>query len=298
MVQEVEGKLEIGDVILYNKTWKPPASPVAKLIFIHGFNDHINRYYELFPTLASRGIEVCGFDQRGWGRSVKKPSDRGLTGPTKTVIEDIVSFISVHLPSSIPVFVMGHSMGGNEALVLACDRNYAEIVGQIRGWILESPLIAFAKGSEPSRITIFFGSLAANLLPSKQLLSTVPTENLSRDPDVVQSLANDPLLHGYGTLEGLSGMLERVGDLTGGKISLNKSVQSVWIGHGNEDKVTSYEASKKWFEENCTDIKDKEFKTYEGCYHQLHADLQEERLLFAEDVANWILNRLRSGTKL
>lgn len=54
-----------------------------------GFSDHINSYYTLFPTLASRGIQTHAFDQRGWGRSVYSPSHRGLTGPTSTVLGDM-----------------------------------------------------------------------------------------------------------------------------------------------------------------------------------------------------------------
>lgn len=223
---------------------------------------------------------------------------KGLTGNTKVVIGDIVSFISSHLPSSVPVFVMGHSMGGAEVLHLACDRKYAEIVGQIRGWILESPFIAFPKGYEPNFLTIFFGRLAANFLPRKQMASPLPPENLTRDSEVVESLKNDPLLHGYGTLEGLSGMLDRSNDLADGKVTLNKEVKSIWLGHGTEDKATSFDGSKKWFETHCQDVEDKEYKIYDGCYHQLHADLPAERLKFADDVGDWILNRVKREVKL
>ncbi|CCU80195.1 unnamed protein product [Blumeria hordei] len=298
MYQEVEGTHQIGDVTLFTKSWKPSDPPVAKLIFIHGFNDHMDRYYELFPTLANRGIQVDGFDQRGWGRSVRKESDKGLTGPTETVIADIVSFISAKLPSSIPIFVMGHSMGGGEALTLASNPKYADLVGQIRGWILESPFIAFPKGHEPSAITVFFGRLARPILPRKQLQSALPAENLTRDPEVVHSLKTDALLHGLGTLEGLSGMIDRTNDLSSGKLKLNKTVKGIWLGHGTIDKATCYEGSKNWFNSQCQDINDKEFKSYDGWYHQLHADLPEDRPVFAKDVGDWIMKRVGREVKL
>ncbi|KAI0999623.1 hypothetical protein K3495_g8574 [Podosphaera aphanis] len=298
MVIEVEGKHQIGNISLYTKSWKPSTPSVAKVIFIHGFNDHINRYQELFGYLASRGIEVCGFDQRGWGRSVEKPSQMGLTGPTETVISDIVSFISSHLPSSVPVFVFGHSMGGGEALVLASDPKYADIVGQIRGWIVESPLIGIVKENEPSKLTILFSRAVGKLLPTKQRFSSLPADILSRDPEVIKSLNEDPLLHGLGTLEGLFGMFDRTNDLSSGNIKLNKEVRSIWIGHGTKDKATSFEASKEWYEEECKYVEDKEFKAYVDWYHQLHADSPETRPIFAEDVGNWILSRVRENSKL
>ncbi|KAK2630349.1 hypothetical protein QTJ16_001169 [Diplocarpon rosae] len=291
MPTEVEGTHQVGDTSLYTKTWKPDGTPVAKLIFIHGFNDHCNRYYELFPTLATRGIETHSFDQRGWGRSVKTPAQQGLTGPTTQVIEDIVSFINAQLPSTIPLFVMGHSMGGGEALILASDPQHADLAKHVQGWLLESPFIGFPKGFEPAGIVVFAGRLAGKLLPHKQKQSGLPAENLTRDPDVVKSIAEDKLLHGNGTLEGLAGMLDRASLLNQAKVKLNPSVKSVWLGHGTDDKGTSYEESKKWFERQ-THLEDKEFKTYDGWSHQLHADLPDNRSVFANDVANWILARV------
>jgi acylglycerol lipase len=313
MPTEVEGTHQIGDISLYTNTWKvrpikpppqlhltghlqPDGPPVAKLIFIHGFNDHIHRYYELFPTLASRGIETAAFDQRGWGRSVHSPSQKGLTGPTSLVISDIVSFIKAQLPSNVPVFVMGHSMGGGEAITLASDPQYADLMPSIRGWVLESPFIDFPKGFAPNSVEVFLGKLAGKLLPHMQRLSPLPPENLTRDPAVVKSLKEDKLLHDTGTLEGLSGMLERTKAMAEGKTKLNKGVRSIWLGHGTKDMGTSYEASKKWIE-NCG-VQDKEFKTYEGWYHQLHADLPDDRAIFAKDVGDWILARLGEGVEV
>ncbi len=77
---------------------------------------------------------------------MKKPGEQGLTGPTSQVISDIVSFIKAQLPSSVPVFVMGHSMGGGEALILASDPQHADLVKNVRGWLLESPFIGFPTG--------------------------------------------------------------------------------------------------------------------------------------------------------
>jgi len=294
MAKEVEGTHQIGDVSLYTKSWLPEGPPKATLIFIHGFNDHINRYYILFPYLASRGIAVHGFDQRGWGRSVKSPSQRGATGPTSLVVSDIASFIRTHLPSSVPLFVAGHSMGGGEILTLASDPRYQDLMGSVRGWILESPFIAFPKGYEPSFVTVFFGRLAGKLLPKKRLASGLPPENLTRDPAVIASLKGDEWIHNMGTLEGLAGLLDRTANLNEGKVKLNEGVQSLWLGHGTQDKGTSYEASRKWFDRQ-TGVKDKEFKTYEGWFHQLHADRPEDREVFAKDVADFILARCEEG---
>ncbi|EQL01004.1 Alpha/beta hydrolase [Ophiocordyceps sinensis CO18] len=68
-----EGTFKRADAGLYSKTWTPQGPIKAKLVFVHGFSEHINRYNDFFPALAAQGIQVFAWDQRGWGRSVTKP---------------------------------------------------------------------------------------------------------------------------------------------------------------------------------------------------------------------------------
>jgi acylglycerol lipase len=185
-------------------------------------------------------------------------------------------------------------MGGGEILILASDPQHADLMKEFRGWVLESPFIAFPKGYEPGAVTVFMGRLAGKLLPHMHRYSPLPPENLTRDPEVVKSLTEDVLIHNTGTLEGLSGMLDRTEALNKGIAKLNPGVSSIWLGHGTADKGTSYEESKKWFERQ-TQVADKEFKTYEGWSHQLHADKSDNRAVFAKDVGDWILARVGDG---
>ncbi|RBQ84160.1 hypothetical protein VDGD_04584 [Verticillium dahliae] len=299
MATETEGTFTIGGKELYTKTWTPQGPVKAKLVFIHGFSDHVNRYYGLFPSLAARGIQVHGFDQRGWGRSVRVPADKGLTGPTAQVIADMAAFTRSVLaaePSTVPVFVMGNSMGGGQVATLASDPAYEDLVGSIRGFVLEAPFIAFPAGEAPSAIKIFLGKLASRVLPRQQLVNALPAEYFSRDPEVVKSVREDPLCHDTGTLEGLAGLLERTDALASGRVRLGSKVRSLFLAHGTGDKTTSWEASRKWFD--AQRLQDGRYKEYEGCYHQLHADLCKDE--FYTDVGDWILERTedRPGPKL
>jgi acylglycerol lipase len=321
MVKEVEGTFAApGGKGLYCKSWlvslaspspipqytnpcQPDTPPKAKLIFIHGFSDHINRYYDLFPYLASRGIEVHGFDQRGWGRSVSKPAERGLTGPTSQVLSDMVAFIKHHLPSPSsshpPVFVMGHSMGGAQVLTLMADREgrYADLLPRIRGWLCEAPFIGLAPAEQPSALKVWGARLLGKVMPHAKMVHEIPPENLTRIPEVARSIKEDPLMHNTGTLEGLAGMLDRTEALGSGKARpAEGKVRSLWVGHGTADKGTDYGVTKKWFEECATGVEDRMFKSYEGAYHQLHADIGKEE--FQKDVAEWILERCEEGPEV
>ncbi|KAI1651877.1 alpha/beta-hydrolase [Daldinia loculata] len=300
----VEGTFEVDGVNLHTKSWLPSGPPKAKLVAVHGFSDHIDRYYELFPSLARRGIAVLGFDQRGWGKSVRRPADRGRTGPTATVLADLAAFIREKAlsPSSssshsspadaVPVFVLGHSMGGGEVLALASTPAFDDVVSRIRGWILEAPFLGFAPAVQPNRLTIVSGRLAARVVPNFTLVRPVPPEHLCRDPAVQESLAADPLLHYTGTLEGLSGMIDRAEALASGRLKLRPRVRAVFLAHGTADMVTSYDRVREWWERQGKKVEDGKFKPYEGWAHQLHADPGKEE--FYQDVGDWILERAGS----
>ncbi|OAA66188.1 Alpha/beta hydrolase [Cordyceps fumosorosea ARSEF 2679] len=282
-----EGVFKRGDVNLYTKAWTPAGPVTAKLIFVHGFSEHINRYNDFFPKLSEAGIQVFGFDQRGWGRSTTKKAERGLTGPTSVVIADVAAFIEDKLPSAVPVFVMGHSMGGGEVLTLAADPAYGSLVRQVRGWLLDAPFIGFAPEDAPSSAKVFVGRLVGRLLPRQQLKHEIPAEHLSRDPAVVAAVRDDPLCHNTGTLEGMASLLDRTGALSSGAVALGADVKSLFLAHGTADKTCSYDASSRFFEAQPTP--DKTHKPYEGAYHQIHADLCKDD--FARDIIAWIAAR-------
>ncbi|EWZ00761.1 hypothetical protein FOYG_00546 [Fusarium oxysporum NRRL 32931] len=287
MSTETEGTFEVANTSLYTKTWTPEGPVKAKLVHVHGFSDHVNWYNDVYRILASHGIQVFGFDQRGWGRSVKQPSDKGNTGPTSRVIADIAAFIESKLPSDAPVFVLGHSMGGGEVITLAADPQYAKLVSQVRGWLLEAPFIGFAPEEVPSAFKIFAGRLACKILPRFQLKHVLDVANLTRRPEVAKGFKEDPLCHDTGTLEGLASLLDRTGALQSGFVKLGKEVRSLWLGHGDHDKACSYQAAIDFAQKQ--DIEDKTIKTYVGGYHALHVDLCQEE--YAKDITDWILER-------
>ncbi|KAF2021641.1 alpha/beta-hydrolase [Aaosphaeria arxii CBS 175.79] len=278
---------------LYTKTWKTEGPAKARVVFIHGFSDHCNNYDNLFPALAAKGIEVYTFDQRGWGRSVQKPAEKGHTGTTARVLNDITSFIKTVIPSPVPLFMMGHSMGGGETLCYAAQ-GPAEVRKHIRGFLLESPFVDFDPKSKPSFVTVALGRLVGKLLPHRQMVNKLDVKLISRDPAVQKKYEEDDLCHDTGTLEGLAGLLDRTADLAAGKIKIGDDageggVTRIWFGHGDKDGITDFAASKRLFD--ALTAKDKEFKAYGGFYHRLHDEPSPENQQFIDDVVNWILSR-------
>ncbi|TKA76751.1 hypothetical protein B0A55_03647 [Friedmanniomyces simplex] len=298
-VSTVEGWLTTPDSRkLYTKTWQAITDPPkARLAVVHGFSDHCNTYGILFPTLAQQGISVYSFDQRGWGRSVHEPAQKGRTGPTRLVMEDITTFIrslpkeeNEHAP---PLFLLGHSMGGAEVLHYAAT-GPQDVLSSIRGFLCESPFIALHPSGRPLAITVILGRLAGKVLPNRHMVSKLDATKLSRDPEVCKEYEDDPLCHDTGTLEGLASMLDRAHELQTGKVELREGVGEggqtrLWVGHGTSDQICEYQACRDWYD--TVSVKDKEMRVYEGWYHKLHAEPGDDNVRFADDVAKWILDR-------
>ncbi|OCT48860.1 putative lysophospholipase [Cladophialophora carrionii] len=304
MAATTEGEFATRDgTKLYTKTWKPASDAArAVLIFLHGFSDHINAYYDLFPTLSSSpfNIAVYGFDQRGWGRSCKKAADNGHTGPTSLVISDVHDF-ALHVASlpeaqGKPLFLMGHSMGGGEALtyMLSASPDFSNRPA-ISGLLLESPYIEMHSSGQPSSMKVQAGKLASMLLPRMQLKQKLDATYMSRSEKVRQDWIDDPLCHDTGTLEGLKGLLQRSADLS--HLSHGRPIHGfstklpcpLWISFGTGDRVLSHIAAQQLFNVVEAPNKDKTFKLYPDAYHKLHAEPDGVGEQFAKDAGEWIL---------
>ena len=137
------------------------------------------------------------FDQRGWGRSVKTPSQRGLTGSTVTVLNDLSSLVdSVLLTAasmSVPVFLMGHSMGGAEVLQWAA-RGPFDMRSQIRGYLAESPYLALHPSAQPSRFVATAGRLAAKVVPRRQMYVSSASMSPRFDESLPSRYSREPFL--------------------------------------------------------------------------------------------------------
>ena len=271
---------------------KHPSDPVkARLVWVHGFSDHCNNYEEFFTALAEHGIAVFAFDQRGWGRSVTCPSEKGKTGPTETVLSDITDFITSLPESSTVLFLGGHSMGGAEVLLWA-SRGPPEVRRRVRGYILEAPFLRLHPSGAPSSFTLLAARWASKLFPGMQLYQKQRLEWICRDERVREETVRDPLIHDTGTLEGLVAMLRRAEELDRGMHDLKDTTdepKNVWIGHGDQDHLVSIEASKAFFVR--MNVKDKLFETYHGFYHILHKEPGLDKVKFMNDVIAWISNR-------
>ncbi|KAH9889377.1 lysophospholipase [Cubamyces lactineus] len=284
----------------YTRTYSAP-SPRAVVLFVHGFAEHIGRYEWAHGVYASRGITVFTYDQRGFGRTAldtahkSKNSSYGKTGWPDQLsdIEWWVKKLKREYPS-LPLFLMGHSMGGGLALAFPTRPTpppALETLALVSGVISSSPLIL--QTHPASRILRYVGGKTSLLLPNLPFDAPVPVEHLSHDTAANEANTKDPWIIQKGTLRGLRDMLSGGEQLLWNDYKRWPRSLPLLIAHGDADRVTSFAAAEEFF--NKVDAADKELKPYPGGFHELVHEPEGVKEKFVDECISWILKHVSTG---
>lgn len=168
------------DFVFYTRTWSPPAGTATKatVVFVHGFAEHVDRYDHVFTEVAKHGIEVFGFDQRGFGQSATDAT-AGVNGGWPQQQRDIDRWVVEKRRSDVPQFLWGHSMGG--ALVIKYGLAGLHRDG-LRGIITSAPLLEQHASAKPLWLVLRLGSLASKVLPDQIIPVSVPVKDVCLSP--------------------------------------------------------------------------------------------------------------------
>lgn len=274
----------------YTRTYTPASgSPRGVVVFIHGFIEHIARYEHAHKRWAERGFVIFTFDQRGFGRTAldsKKSPDAiyGRTGDTDQ-IPDIAWALQVAQEANptIPLFLMGHSMGGGLVLSFATRANTQDSVSQLSGIIATSPCIRLTK--PPAGVARWIGSRVRAILPNQNIPAAVEAKYLSHDPEVVKDNENDPLIRRSASLRAVDDMLNRGENLITKDYKKWPTALPVLVVHGTEDMVCSVETAKQFIEK--VPAEDKRISLYEGGYHELQNEPDGVKEKFVDECVAW-----------
>lgn len=251
--------------------WKP-VSPKAVVILIHGHGEHINRYQHVAVGFTDANYILMGYDLRGHGQS---SGQRGHTLDYDALMNDISDFIASTRKKypGLPIFLYGHSMGGNQVI------NYALRHPEgLSGVIATGPWLRLA--FDPPAIQIMAANFLNNIIPAFSLSSGLDQSALSRDASVVQQYVADPLVHDKISARLYSGMY---GNGLWALENASKLQLPLLLMHGSADRLTSAQASREFAQkaDKFTDI-----RIWDGYFHEIHNEPEKAEVIAA--MIEWL----------
>jgi alpha-beta hydrolase superfamily lysophospholipase len=256
---------------IYARGWKPEA-PKAVVVLVHGHGEHVNRYNHVADAFTQAGYAMQAFDLRGHGQSA---GQRGHTSNYDSLMNDIADFMAdaqKRYPG-LPVFLYGHSMGGNQVI------NYALRSPQgLKGVIATGPWLKLA--FDPPAAQVIAAKLLNSIASAFSMASRLSQASLSRDPEVVSKYAADPLVHDKisprlytGIYESGLWALEHAADF---KIPM-------LLMHGSGDQITSAPASQEFAQKAGSLVT---LRIWDGFYHEIHNEPEKTEVIQA--MVDWL----------
>ena len=266
---------------LFGRQWLPAQAAEIRAVvcLIHGIGDHSGRYQELVSYLVNRHFAVLAIDQMGHGQS------EGRRGHARRY-DDLLDNVALLLRkaqtdySGLPIFLYGHSWGGNQVINFALRRQSV-----LQGVIATSPWLRL--GFTPPRWKVGLGQLMRWVYPSLSQPSGLIADHISRDKAVVEAYRRDPLVHSQITASMF------VHSHAAGLWALKHADEfplPLQLIHGSQDKLTSPEGSQEFAAKR----KDKvSFRLFEGMYHETHHEIGKEEVF--RTIGEWLERQLKNA---
>ena len=254
------------------QAWLPDGAPKAVLVVAHGFGEHIGRYGNLVEVVVPRGYAVYGPDHRGHGRS---GGHRALIDRHEYLLDDLDQVFAKAAADhpGVPVFLLGHSMGGNIALASALRGRQ-----RLAGLVLSGPAVTTAG---VPRVLQVLARVLGRLVP-RLGVTQLSAAGVSSDPAVVAAYEADPLVfHGKmpaGTGATILATSKRFPS------QLPSLAVPLLVVHGSADTLVSVESGRT--AHALAGSADKTLKVYDGFAHEVMNEPGRARVL--ADIVAWL----------
>lgn len=263
---------------MYGQEWKPEGKQKAAVALIHGLGEHSSRYQHVAEAFTKAGYSLTAFDLRGHGKS---EGVRGHAPSNESHFSDIRKNIDLtmeHFPG-LPVFLYGHSLGGNLALLYCLTQKPG-----LKGVITTSPGLGTTNPVPPIKLAL--GKMLYSILPATKMENGLDRSGLSRDPDVERKYSADPLVHSKISAR-MALDLFKNGDYIVGHAA--EFPLPLLLMYGSGDYIINQRLIKEFA--SSAPLSKLTFKEWEGFYHELHNEPEKEQVF--STILNWMAVELK-----
>lgn len=246
--------------------------PKAVVCLIHGMGEHVGRYEHVAKFFSVHGFSMLGIDLQGHGKTEGK---RGHSEGLDSMLSDIDLLVKEAFSKypKLPIFLYGHSMGGNLVLnyLLRSNTEFNTMKSKLIGVIASAPWVRLPK--PPSAFLIGFAKIMKRIAPKLTQANGLDVNELSNDLAVISAYQNDPLVH------------DRVSVLAGIELLMGARFLDGFQGdvpcpllltHGTLDSITSPQGTIELEKRLKGDVT---LKLWPGLKHEIHNEPQQNEVL-------------------
>lgn len=254
------------------QSWAPDGEAIGVVVIVHGFAEHGGRYTRLAARLVAHGYAVRAGDLRGHGRSEgRRTSIVRFADYTSDVCSAIADARRAH--PAVPLFLLGHSMGGLIALEVALSGD-----ASLDGLALSAPAVLPGRVSP---MTVLAGRVLSRVAPDVGVIA-LPLDKISRDPDVVAAYRADPLVFATKLRARLGAeMLVAMRHVDAALATLRVPLL---VMQGSEDGIVARDSAR--FVYDRAGSPDKTIDIYPGLWHEIFNEPERDRVI--GDLLEWL----------
>jgi acylglycerol lipase len=255
----------------YWQAWAPQDPARAVVVIVHGLHEHSGRYAHVGARLAAAGFAAYAADHCGHGRSDGRRANIERMALLVADLSAFVQFAHQRHPH-LPIFMVGHSLGGLIALHYATEPRATESGSLLAGLVLSGPAVQASAGSALQRRLA--GVLSA-LVPNLGVVAVGADQKISRDPEMVRAYLADPLVY-RGKLKARTGA-EILATMQSLPARLPRLSLPLLLLHGTEDQICPPAGSA--MVHDTASSPDKTLCQYPGLYHEVFNEPEREAIL-------------------
>ena len=254
--------------------WEAEGEAKAVIVMVHGAMEHHRRYGWLIEMWRTSGFHVIMSDLPGQGMTTR--SRRGHIDSFDEYIYEVKDWVQAAYRYNLPVFLLGHSMGG-----LISIRLLQEEKVNLAGVILSSPCLGLV--NKPPKLINMVSHLLNIIFPSLRVNSGLTVQMATRNLSVQEADSNDTL---YVTKVSVRWYRELAEAIKEAFVNM-ESIQDVpmLLMQGGDDKIVDKSAVRHWF--NHAPLSEKRFKEWPKCYHEIFNEPERDEVFeYAKDFVN------------
>ncbi|UFJ41861.1 alpha/beta hydrolase [Brevibacillus humidisoli] len=263
---------------LFRRNW-PISEAKGSVVLVHGTAEHSGRYEHVAAYINRCGYAVYAGDLPGWGRS---PGLKGHVDTFQDYLETVRDWLDTARAEAdaadIPLYLMGHSLGGLIAVRLLQQLQRQDQL-KVNGLILSSPCLKLRLAVPAWKARIAGG--LNQLWPKLRMSNQIAPWQVTRDETVRRQYRVDPMVYNKVSVRWYCELQEA---MKAAMAEADKVTVPLLVLQAGDDQLVDPEAVALFVKQ--AKATDKTFQLYSGLYHEVLNEPERDQVLTA--IGEWL----------